>query len=178
MGAMYKKLLYCFVGVSFLIGALLLPQGLAAEGYCAFCDAEVLERQKFYEDELVIALYTHKPVFPGHCLVIPKRHIERFEMVTDEEMVQMTRVIKRVNIAASKVFNTVSYLLLQKNGPEVGQSVPHVHFHYISREKGDDSALKFLARMYIINLQKPLPAIEMEEIVAEMREAMSSLENP
>ncbi len=144
--------------------------------YCAFCDPTILNDQKFYEDDLVLALYTHKPILPGHCLVISKRHVERFEMLTDNEITQIGRVIKKVNQAVEKVFETSSYLLLQKNGLEVGQSVPHVHFHYIPRKKGDDSTLKFLAKMYITNLQKPLSAAEMQSVVANMREAMQSLD--
>jgi histidine triad (HIT) family protein len=151
---------------------------LSAEEYCAFCNEDVLNRQKFYEDDFVFALYTHKPVLPGHCLIIPKRHVQRFEMLTDEEMTQIGRVIKKVNQAVAKVFNTPSYLILQKNGSEVGQSVPHVHFHYIPRQKGDSSTLKFLVKMYISNLQKPLSAEDMQKRVAELKEAMASSENP
>lgn len=140
--------------------------------YCAFCDPAVLERQAFYEDELVLALYTHKPVLPGHCLVIPKRHVERFENLTEAEITHMGRVLKKVDLAAMKVWGTSSYLLLQKNGREVGQSVPHVHFHYIPRKAGDGSAVTFLFNMCLANLKKPLSAEEVRPIVEKMREAM------
>src|SRR4029078_13357621 len=105
--------------------------------YCPFCDSKVIEYQKFYEDDLVIALYTHRPIFPGHSLIIPKRHVERFEMLNDQEITRISQVIKKVDKAAQKVFGTSAYLLLQKNGREVGQTVPHVHFHYIPRKTGD-----------------------------------------
>ena len=72
--------------------------------HCPFCNEAILTRQKFYEDELVLALVTHKPSVPGHLLIIPKRHIERFEMLTDEELVQIGRIIKKANLAAMKVF--------------------------------------------------------------------------
>jgi histidine triad (HIT) family protein len=147
------------------------------EGYCAFCDPIVLNRQKFYDDDLVLALYTHKPVLPGHCLIIPKRHIARFEELTEEEVTQMGRVIKQVHQAASQVFKTSAYLLLQKNGSEVGQSVPHVHFHYIPRKAGDDSILTLLVRTCMTQIQKPIAATEMEKIVKEMKEAMDSAHN-
>ncbi len=150
--------------------------GNPSEKYCAFCDQEVLNRQTFYEDHLVRALYTHKPVLPGHCLVIPMRHVERFEELTDAEIVQMSRVIRKVNRAAILVFKTSSYLLLQKNGPEAGQTVFHAHFHYMPRETGDKSVLKFLAKMLIAPLWKPLPETEMQRVVAEMKAAMEESE--
>lgn len=148
--------------------------GSSPKGYCAFCDTDVLNRQKFYEDDLIIALYTYQPILPGHCLIIPKRHVERFDMLSEDEIAGIGRVIKKVHHAASKVFNTSSYLILQKNGLEVGQSVPHVHFHYIPRKKGDDGTLKILVKMYMLKWHTPLSATEMQPLVDKMKEAMIS----
>jgi len=139
---------------------------------CAFCDPAVLNYQKFYEDDFVFALYTHKPILPGHCLIVSKRHVERFEMLTDAEIAQIGRVIKKVNQAVMKIFGTSSYLLLQKNGIEVGQSVPHVHFHYIPRKAGDDSTIQFIAKMYIANVKQPISHNEMGETVEKLRQAI------
>ncbi len=139
---------------------------------CAFCDDKILEYQKFYEDDLVIALYTHKPIFPGHSLIIPKRHVERFEMLSEGEMVQIAQVIKKVNHAAEKVFGTSSYLLLQKNGKEVGQTVSHVHFHYIPRKMDDDSTLKFFINIFLANVRSPIKSTEMQEVVEKMKMAI------
>lgn len=149
-----------------------LPSAKISRDYCAFCDPNVIHAQKFYEDEEIVALYTHKPVMPGHCLIIPKRHSERFEMITDKENAAIGRGIKKVDQAVSKVFGTSSYLLLQKNGVESGQTVPHVHFHYMPRQEGDSSSLKFLINMYIANLKKPISPSEMEEVCEKMKAAM------
>lgn len=170
---LYFLLLSCILGGIFYFNSSNKSEDSLDSSYCAFCDPEVLNRQKFYEDGLVLALYTHKPVFPGHCLIIPKRHVERFEQLTDDEMNQMGRVIKKVNEAASKVFNTSSYLLLQKNGLEVGQTVPHVHFHYIPRQTGDTSTLKFLISMFLSNIKKPISNEEMQKIVQQLKKEMS-----
>lgn len=169
-----KKILFVFLGLLVLsIGVyFLMPSAKLSRDYCAFCDPKVIDAQKFYEDESVVALYTHKPVMPGHCLIIPKRHAMRFEQLTDAEAASISRVIKKVDQAAIKVYNRASYLLLQKNGVEVGQTVPHVHFHYFPREAGDDSSLKFLMNMYLANLKKPIAPAEMKEVCQQMKEAM------
>lgn len=159
-------------GLSLFILIACLAVNLGFTGECAFCDTAVLEHQKFYEDELVLALYSHKPVVPGHCLIIPKRHVERFEMLSDAEIIEIGRVIREVDQAAMKVFGTCSYLLLQKNGQEVGQQVPHVHFHYMPKVAGDDSTIKFMAKMLISNLRSPMDPAEMQEIIGKMKEAM------
>lgn len=141
---------------------------------CAFCNQDVLDYQTFYEDDLVLALYTHKPIFPGHCLIIPKRHVERFEMLSDEEMLQIGKVIQKVDVAAKQVFDTSSYLLLQKNGKEAGQTVFHVHFHYVPRKTGDSSTIRFLLNMFMANAKSPISSLEMKEKVASLREVISS----
>lgn len=165
-------LLLCLLGGIYFLS----PKSISYTDYCAFCDPDVLMRQKFYEDDLVYALITHKPVFPGHCLIIPKRHVERFESLTDAEITQIGKVIKKVNLAVEKVYGTSSYLILQKNGREVGQSVPHVHFHYIPRKEGDDSGLKFVLRMFIANAKKPISQKENNETVEKLKKALSTFQ--
>jgi len=171
---MLKKILYISLGLLVLFTGIysMIPPAKLSKEYCNFCDPKVIGAQKFYEDDTIIALYTHKPVVPGHCLIIPKRHVERFEQINDQESVYLSRAIKKIDQAASKVFGVSSYLLLQKNGTEVGQTVPHVHFHYMPRQAGDNSSLKFLLKMYIANLKKPMHPSEMKEVCEKMKEAM------
>jgi histidine triad (HIT) family protein len=169
-----KKIMIVLLGLT-LLGAIsyfLIPSAQLSKDYCAFCDPQVIAAQKFYEDDQIVALYTHKPVVPGHSLIIPKRHSERFEQITEEESAAMTRVIKKVDQAASRVFHTSSYLLLQKNGIETGQTVPHVHFHYMPRKAGETSMMKFLLQLIIANHKKPIAPSEMKEVCEKMKEAM------
>lgn len=154
-----------FLAVLCWVGSLYATEG----EYCAFCDPEVLHAQTFYEDDLVIALYTHKPIVPGHCLVSPKRHVERFEDLSDEEITRIGQVIKQVHAAVVQEFQTSSYLLVQKNGRQAGLSVPHVHVHHIPR-KG--SALLFVVDIVMVNIKGPISADHMHQIVAKMRAAI------
>ena len=106
--------------VSFTIFVFFASNFLKAEEQdCAFCNQQVVDNQKFYEESLVMALYSYKPIFPGHVLIIPKRHVERYESLTDEEILQMGQVVKKVHRAVMKVFATSAYLLLQKNGKKI-----------------------------------------------------------
>src|SRR4029079_5164340 len=90
--------------------------------YCAFCDKKVLTAQTFYEGEHVLALYTNRPIYAGHCLIIPKRHVSRFENLSNAEITEIGAVIKKVDKAVTTVFGNTDYLLLQKNGPAAGQN--------------------------------------------------------
>lgn len=157
---------------------LLTTSTVALATYCPFCDRAVIERQAFYEDDLVLALYDHKPIFPGHSLIIPKRHVERFEQLTEEEITQIGRAIKKTNSLISKVFDTSAYLIAEKNGREVGQSVPHIHFHYIPRKSGDDSILYFLWSSCLAHFKKQISPTDMKEITDFLKSANTDLLQP
>jgi histidine triad (HIT) family protein len=111
---------------------------------CAFCEKNVLNRQTFYQGHGALGLLTHKPAVPGHVLIIPQRHVERFEDLSSEELIGISDCIKKIDRAVQKTFGNEDYILLQKNGPGAGQSVPHVHFHYLP-------AVRFLAFRFILS---------------------------
>ena len=165
----------CLIGIGYVLLLNTRPLSHFPQS-CPFCNSDVLNLQNFYEDDLVIALCTHKPIAPGHCLVIPKRHVERFEMLDDAEITQMGRVIKKVNLAVMQTFDTSAYLLVQKNGLEAWQSVPHVHFHYIPRQAGDRSTIGFLAKLCIANIKRPMAPEETHKIAEKLKQAMDHAE--
>jgi histidine triad (HIT) family protein len=45
---------------------------------CAFCRIIHVEEQVsiVFEDNLSLAFLNHRPLFPGHCLLVPKEHFE------------------------------------------------------------------------------------------------------
>lgn len=149
--------------------------GHAQEASCPFCDPQIVNRQKFYEDDVVLALYTHKPIVKSHFLIIPKRHVERLDRLSPEEIAHIHQVIHKVNLASEQVFHTSAYFIHQKNGKEAGQSVPHLHFHLIAKEAGDDSSMKFLMKMVLADLSGPISSQEIQEVTENMKAAILNL---
>ncbi len=177
---MYKRLLFFIIAVCSLAFAFFylvqsFTSSLSTETPCAFCNYKILNRQKFYEDDLVIALYTHKPIVPSHFLILPKRHVERLEKISPEEMSRIHQVMVKIQQASQQVFQTSPYLIHQKNGREVGQSVPHVHFHLIAKSPGDTSLAKFIINLLLAHLKNPIPLKEMQNITEKMKMAMETL---
>ena len=142
---------------------------------CAFCNQEILTNQSFYQDDLVIALLSYRPINAGHSLVIPKRHVERFEDLTTHEVNRMMSVIKMVHAAIGSLYQTSSYLLLQKNGREAFQTIPHIHFHYIPQLTGDYSQLRFLWNMIVAgHIKSPLTASILREQTEQFKKVIQS----
>lgn len=165
---MFRKALILLLAATLAFGYFFFFQKSEELTHCPFCKEGLLEAQKFYEDDLVLAFVNRKPGLPGRCLITPKRHVERFENLSDEEITRIGQVIRQVDQAVSKTFNTSAYLILQKNGREAGQTVPHVHFHYIPRETGD-SLVMLIAKMFISDIRTPLTADEMQMLTEKIK---------
>src|SRR5713226_2419163 len=90
---------------------------------CAFCKIlrDPSQNDVVYEDESSLAFLDHRPLFPGHCLVIPKTHLETIHDLPDSLL--------------APFFSTVKTLVAANN--RVSQSVPHFHVHVVPRKKGD-----------------------------------------
>ena len=104
---------------------------------CVFCAGlrGELPLARVYEDEQVLAFLDHRPVFPGHVLLIPKRHMVTLDELAPEEvpaLFEKLRVLSRaVPLAAGGQGCFVA------NNNIVSQSVPHLHWHAVPRSKGD-----------------------------------------
>jgi len=147
-----------------------------SDTHCAFCDKNVLSKQTFYQDDLVIGLFDHIPVNPGHCLIIPKRHISCFEELNDDEIVSIANLIKKIHKAVQTIFGKSIYLILQKNGKGI-QSVPHVHFHYIPKqgEGGFFASINYIWRIIISCFKRPISDKKMASYVEKMKDEISNV---
>jgi histidine triad (HIT) family protein len=143
---------------------------------CPFCTQDILDNQVFYEDSLVYGLYTHRPVVPAHFLVTPKRHVEKLEKLTQEELLQIHALLNKIHNLSQKVFGTEPYFIHQKNGKEVGQSAPHLHFHYIGKKPGDHSTLKFIFCMIKARFGASLSQKKLQEITSYLKSSLEALD--
>ncbi|MEO7298249.1 MAG: histidine triad nucleotide-binding protein [Verrucomicrobiota bacterium] len=85
-----------------------------------------------YEDELVVALRDINPGAPIHLLVVPKKPIPRIaEATPDDHMVLGHMLLKAAEIAAKSGLKKNGYRLVINNGPDAGESVPHLHLHIL-----------------------------------------------
>ena len=119
---------------------------------CPFCHNEVIEKQYIAETKLTWTLYCLTPTTVGNVMVIPKRHIERFEEYSDEELIEMKQAIQKITARIEEVYGISEYVIIQKNGKQCGgQSVLHSHFHVIPApipfEQIVDTAFHFRERI-------------------------------
>ena len=85
-----------------------------------------------YEDEMVLAFRDINPGAPTHILVIPKKPISRIaEAIPDDHQVLGHMLLKAAAIAENEGLKETGYRLVINNGPDAGESVPHLHLHIL-----------------------------------------------
>lgn len=97
---------------------------------CALC-VRLQRAEAFSSLGSAAALYDSFPVFPGHMLVVSRRHVESILALDPQEQLDALRLVQRL---ASELgaFN----LGLNDSAP-AGQTVKHCHIHVIPRQPGD-----------------------------------------
>jgi len=85
-----------------------------------------------YEDDLVVAFRDIKPQAPVHALIVPKKPIPRLAEATPEDhRVIGHLLLKAAEVAAKLGLRQSGYRLVINNGPDGGESVPHLHCHIL-----------------------------------------------
>lgn len=104
---------------------------------CLFCKivrGEVAARQIF-EDEISIAFLDHRPVFPGHCLLIPKAHYETLTDLPTDLIGPFFHNGQLLSRAVEWAMEAHGTFVAMNN--RVSQSVPHLHLHIVPRRRKD-----------------------------------------
>lgn len=86
---------------------------------------------KIYEDEHSLAFMDIMPQAAGHALVIPKYPAETLSELPLEFATPILSTVQKVMAAQKQVLGATGVVLMQLNGTEAGQTVPHLHFHLI-----------------------------------------------
>ncbi len=103
---------------------------------CLFCNPK--SSGIAHENYLAYASYDTFPVSNFHCLIIPKRHINDYFDLTNDELVACNDLIKIIKNEIIKKDYTVQAFNIGTNvGKISGQSIMHCHIHVIPRRKGD-----------------------------------------
>jgi histidine triad (HIT) family protein len=131
---------------------------------CVFCNVVggEVSANIVFEDEISLAFLDHRPLFPGHCLLVPKKHFETLsDLPTDlvgpffENVQLLTRAVE-VALSADGSFVAMNN--------RVSQSVPHLHVHIVPRRKKDGlkgffwPRNKYESETQVVELQKSIQA--------------------
>jgi histidine triad (HIT) family protein len=85
-----------------------------------------------YEDDLCLAFHDVNPQAPVHVLVVPKKEIARVgESTAAEEPLLGHLLFVAQSVAKQEGLAASGFRLVINNGPDGGESVPHLHVHVL-----------------------------------------------
>ena len=104
---------------------------------CAFCAivAGEVTAHIVLDTPDVIGFLDTRPVFKGHTLVVPRRHVGTLADLPSALMAPLLTEVQRVAAAVETALGAGGSFVALNN--RVSQSVPHLHVHVVPRTKGD-----------------------------------------
>jgi diadenosine tetraphosphate (Ap4A) HIT family hydrolase len=103
---------------------------------CLFCNIE--DERVIAENNLAYAVRDGFPVTELHTLIIPKRHVEDYFGLTQEELLACDELIRSLKDEIMDSDSSVDAFNIGMNaGESAGQTIFHCHIHLIPRRTGD-----------------------------------------
>ncbi|XP_024634279.1 bifunctional bis(5'-adenosyl)-triphosphatase/adenylylsulfatase FHIT [Medicago truncatula] len=106
--------------------------------YYDFGPYKIHHSSVFHTTDLSFAFVNLRPAVPGHVLICPKREVKRVADLTDDENIELWRIAHKLGRQLESYHNASSLRLAIQDGPQAGQSVPHVHIHILPYWKNGD----------------------------------------
>ncbi|MBM3830645.1 MAG: histidine triad nucleotide-binding protein [Verrucomicrobia bacterium] len=93
--------------------------------------AKEIPANLIYEDEHVIAFRDIHPQAPAHILIVPRKPIPRIAEAAPADHAVLGHLLLKAAEVAKLAGLTNGYRLVINNGPDGGESVPHLHCHIL-----------------------------------------------
>lgn len=104
---------------------------------CTFCKIirGELTSHIIFEDGHSLAFLDYRPLFPGHCLLVPKIHYETLADLPASLITPLFVNAQLLTRAIEQGLQAEGTFVAMNN--RVSQSVPHLHIHVVPRRKKD-----------------------------------------
>jgi len=88
-----------------------------------------------YEDKDSLAFLDHRPLFPGHTLLVPRTHFETLGDLPATQVEPLFKTAQLLSRAIEAAMEAEGSFVAMNN--RVSQSVPHLHVHIVPRRRKD-----------------------------------------
>lgn len=125
---------------------------------CPFCEPAT-ERLVFSTPEFA-AIRDAYPVTEGHLLIVPRRHVARWDELTKGERDALHSGVERGRFLLRGQVDPDAFNVGYNDGVAAGQTIPHFHIHIIPRRAGDVANPRGGVRNVIPTMGDYVPASE------------------
>lgn len=105
---------------------------------CIFCKIVKGEipSSKVYENDEILVFNDLNPQAPIHFLVIPKKHIESCNYITEENKDIVGKIFLKIKELSKEMgFFESGYRIINNCNEDGQQTVKHLHFHVLAKRK-------------------------------------------
>ena len=105
---------------------------------CIFCKigAGEIEGDIVHEDREVVVIKDIHPQAPVHVLIIPKKHIGGLTALGPGDEALVGKIVSLSKMLADRFsVSQCGFRLVVNSGPDAGQAVDHLHFHFLGGRK-------------------------------------------
>ena len=104
---------------------------------CVFCKiiAGKLPAKIIAQTDDIIVIDNIAPKAPIHYLIIPKKHVSDIVALTSDQVALAGDMVLMAKKLAADLSGSQAFRLIVNNGSDVGQSVFHLHFHFLAGQK-------------------------------------------
>ena len=104
---------------------------------CVFCSIirGEIPAVKVYENDHLIVIKDILPKAPVHLLIIPKIHIADVASLTVDHTAYAAAALLVTIELKKQLTGSQSFRLITNTGTDSGQTVFHLHFHFLSGKK-------------------------------------------
>lgn len=141
---------------------------------CIFCRIakgdKSIPQKILYKDNNLIVLMNMFPYNTGHLQVIPTKHVENFDELSDEEIEKLFVMVKKCVKLLKKVLKPKGFNIgINLGGDVAGASIGHFHIHIVPRFERD------FGFMEVVGKTKVMPC-DIESVYKELKKEIKILE--
>lgn len=115
--------------------------------FCKIINGEI-PSSTIYEDENVKVILDISPAAKGHAILLVKKHVANIFELDSELAGKVFAVVPKIAAAIQAETGCDGMNILQNNGETAGQTVFHLHIHFIPRWKEDSVNIKWKPLSY------------------------------
>lgn len=132
-------------------------QGLSESSDCFICDClktphDDDKKLVLWRSGKAIVIMNRFPYNNGHLLIAPVRHIGELEQASDEELLELTKLVRESQKALSLAIKPHGFNVGMNFGRCGGAGLPdHFHIHVVPRWDGDTNFMNICADTDVIS---------------------------
>jgi ATP adenylyltransferase len=128
----------------------------SAQSKCVLCEMAVSAPDKnnlvLFHSEHSFAVMNKYPYNNGHIMVVPKKHVDSFTLLSEAEYTDLHSLLKKAVSVIYKTYNPQGCNIGMNMGRAAGAGIDkHLHFHIVPRWNGDTNFMPVLSEIKIIS---------------------------